>query len=134
MSRHLPAVAQPPIQSPIRCRTGLRWRSRTWGAGLQLLTARRVADGRYRLALSFSDGVLVAGKDAPRLRTFSNESQLFVQEGETVSVASAVDPETGETVEAELTLKGGRYGEAVAGVRRDDEVTPPHRPAPRGTR
>jgi hypothetical protein len=75
------------------------------GAGLRL-KARRVADGRYRLDLSFSDGVLSAGHDlSPQVRTFESESQLFVQEGETVKVASAVDPETGELVEAELTVE-----------------------------
>lgn len=77
------------------------------GAGLRL-SARRVADGRYRLDLSFSDGVLAPGSDGPRVRAFQSESQLFVQEGETVTVASAVDPETGEVVEAELTLAGVR--------------------------
>ena len=77
------------------------------GAGLRL-KARRLADGRYRLDLSFSDGVLAPGKDTPRIRTFQSESQLFVQEGETVTVASAVDPESGEAVEAELTLEGVR--------------------------
>lgn len=77
------------------------------GAGLRL-AARRAPDGRYRLDVSFSDGVLAPGKAAPRVRTFQSDSQLFVQDGETVTVASAVDPETGETVEAELTLDGVR--------------------------
>jgi hypothetical protein len=77
------------------------------GAGLKL-TARRVPDGRYRLGVEFSDGVLSRGKDSPQVRVFESESQLFVQEGETVTVASAVDPETGEVVEAELTLEGVR--------------------------
>ena len=78
------------------------------GAGLQVLSASRIADGRYSLAVRFSDGVLAEGKDGPRIRHFESESQLFVQEGETVTVASAVDPETGEVVEAELTLGGVR--------------------------
>jgi hypothetical protein len=78
------------------------------GAGLRL-TARRVPDGRYRLDLSFSDGVLAAGKDSsPQVRTFQSESLLFVQEGETVTTASAVDPETGEVVEAEVTVEAVR--------------------------
>jgi hypothetical protein len=75
------------------------------GAGLRL-TARRAPDGRYRLDVSFSDGVLSAGRDlSPQVRTFESESQLYVQEGETVTVASAVDPDTGEVVEAEVTLE-----------------------------
>jgi hypothetical protein len=74
------------------------------GAGLRL-SAQRVADGRYRLDLSFSDGVLAAGKDSPIVRAFQSESQLFVQEGETLTAASAVDPQTGETVEAEVTVE-----------------------------
>jgi Flp pilus assembly secretin CpaC len=77
------------------------------GAGLKV-SARRVADGRYRLGVEFSDGVLSRGKDSPQVRVFESDSQLFVQEGETVTVASVVDPETGEVVEAELTLEGVR--------------------------
>jgi hypothetical protein len=78
------------------------------GTGLQVLAASKGADGRYRLALRFSDGVLAEGKDGPRIRGFESEAHLFVQEGETVTVASAVDPETGEVVDAELTLEGVR--------------------------
>jgi hypothetical protein len=74
------------------------------GAGLRL-SAQRVADGRYRLDMSFSDGVLAAGKGSPIIRAFQSESQLFVQEGETVTAASAVDPQTGEVVEAEVTVE-----------------------------
>jgi hypothetical protein len=75
------------------------------GAGLRL-TARRVPDGRHRLDVSFSDGALSAGRDlSPQVRTFESESQLFVQEGETVTVASAVDPDSGELLEAEVTLE-----------------------------
>jgi hypothetical protein len=33
------------------------------GAGLRL-TARRIPDGRYRLDVSFSDGVLSSGRDS----------------------------------------------------------------------
>jgi hypothetical protein len=71
----------------------------TLGAGLQ--------DGRYRLDVAFSDGVLAAGKDSPRIRSFESESQVFVHEGETLTIASAVDPQTGEIVEAEATLEAG---------------------------
>jgi hypothetical protein len=75
------------------------------GAGLRL-TARRVPDGRYRLDVSFSDGALSAGRDlSPQVRTFESESQLFVHGGETVTVASAVDPDTGENLEAEVTVE-----------------------------
>jgi hypothetical protein len=74
------------------------------GAGLRL-NARRVSDGRLRADFSFSDGALAPGEAAPRLRVFESESQLLVGTGEAVTVASAVDPETGETVEAELTLE-----------------------------
>jgi len=77
------------------------------GAGLRL-KVRRIADGRYRLDVNFSDGVLSPGGDAPQLRVFESESQIFVQEGETVTVASAVDPQTGEVVEAELTIEAVR--------------------------
>ena len=75
------------------------------GAGLQL-KASRIADGRYRLGVDFSDGVLAPGDDAPQLRVFNSESEIFVQAGETVTLASAVDPQTGEVVEAELTIEG----------------------------
>ena len=77
------------------------------GAGLRL-TAHRIPDGRYRLDLSFSDGTVSPGASSPSVRAFQSESQLFVHEGETVMVASAVDPSTGDVVEAELTLEGVR--------------------------
>ncbi|HUL75624.1 MAG TPA: hypothetical protein VL691_00040 [Vicinamibacteria bacterium] len=77
------------------------------GAGLRI-TARRATDGRYRLDLSFSDGTISMGPRSPAVRAFECESQLFLQEGETVTIASAVDPRTGEVVEAELTLEGVR--------------------------
>jgi hypothetical protein len=77
------------------------------GAGLRI-KARRTGDGRYRLDVAFNDGVLSPGEGAPELRVFQSESQIFVQEGETVTLASAVDPQTGEVVEAELTLEGLR--------------------------
>ena len=74
------------------------------GAGLKI-EAQRVEDGRYRLDVEFSDNVLSAGEGAPELRGFQSESRLYLGEGETVTLASAVDPQTGETVEAELTLE-----------------------------
>jgi Flp pilus assembly secretin CpaC len=75
------------------------------GAGLKL-AVQRLADGRYRLNVEFSDGVLSPGEGAPELHVFQSESVLFVREGETLTLASAVDPQTGEVVEAELTLEG----------------------------
>jgi type II secretory pathway component HofQ len=77
------------------------------GAGLRL-TARRVPDGRYRLGFEFSDGILGPGKGSPQVRTFESEAQLVLQEGETVTVVSAVDPQTGDVVEAELTIESVR--------------------------
>jgi hypothetical protein len=73
------------------------------GAGLKL-SAQRAEDGRYRLDVQFSDGVLAAGEGAPELRVFQSESLLLLREGETVTLASALDPQTGEEIEAELTL------------------------------
>jgi len=74
------------------------------GAGLRL-SAHRAPDGRLRVGLSFSDGALAPGEASPRLRAFESESQFLVSLGEAVTVASAVDPETGESVDAELTLE-----------------------------
>jgi hypothetical protein len=74
------------------------------GSGLRL-KAERIPDGRYRLDASFSDGVLAPGKDLPQIRAFESESQLFLQAGETVLLASGVDPQTGEVVLAELSLE-----------------------------
>ena len=51
---------------------------------------------------------LGAGEDAPQLRVFNSESAIFAHEGETMTVASAVDPQTGEVVEAELAIEGVR--------------------------
>jgi hypothetical protein len=75
------------------------------GAGLKL-GVRRLQDGRYRLGVRFSDGVLSPGEGAPELHVFQSESVLVVREGETLTLASAVDPQTGEVVEAELTIEG----------------------------
>ena len=77
------------------------------GAGLTL-EAQRIDDGRYRLDVRFSDGVLSPGEGAPELHVFQSESQLYVHVGETVILASAVDPQTGEVVEAGLTLEGDK--------------------------
>jgi ribosomal protein L18 len=77
------------------------------GAGVKL-DAHRIRDGRYRIDLSVSDGTLVAAGDSPRLQVFQAESRLYVQEGETVVVASAADPKTGDVVEAEVTIEAVR--------------------------
>jgi hypothetical protein len=75
------------------------------GPGLRV-SAGAAPDGRHRLDLNFSDGSLSPGKDlSPQVRAFESESQLFLQDGETVTVASAVDPDTGDVVEAEVTLE-----------------------------
>ena len=74
------------------------------GAGLKI-EAQRIEDGRYRLDVEFSDGALSPGEGAPELHVFQSESLLYVREGETLTLASAVDPQTGEVVEAELTLE-----------------------------
>jgi len=73
------------------------------GAGLQL-GARLLADGGYRLNVRFSDGVLSPGEGAPELHVFQSEQTLVVHAGETLTLASAIDPQTGEQVEAELTV------------------------------
>jgi hypothetical protein len=77
------------------------------GAGLQV-GAERKGDGRYRVKVRFSDGVLASAEGTPRMHVFESESLLFLGEGETVKVASAVDPRSGEVVEAELSLEGER--------------------------
>lgn len=77
------------------------------GAGLTI-AAQAIEDGRYRLEVEFDDGVLSPGEGAPELRVFQSEALLYLREGETVTLASAVDPQTGEVVEAELTLEGVR--------------------------
>jgi hypothetical protein len=74
------------------------------GAGAHL-GAQRVGDGRYRLDLSVSDGTLSAASGSPRVQAFQAESRLYLREGETVVVASAVDSQTGDVVEAELTIE-----------------------------
>jgi len=94
-----------PLQ--VRANDGITVALKDVGAGLQL-KAQRNDDGRYRLDVQFSDGVLSAGEDGPQVRVFESESQLLVSEGETVTLASAVDPLTGEVVEAELTLEAVR--------------------------
>jgi len=71
-------------------------------------TARTGPDGRFRLDVEFSDGVLAPGRDGPQIRMFESQSTFFVRVGETVPVASGVDPVTGETVEAEVTLEEAR--------------------------
>jgi hypothetical protein len=48
------------------------------------------------------------------MQVFESEAQLFVSEGENVTVASAVNPQTGEVVEAPLTLEGVRSGRSLS--------------------
>jgi Flp pilus assembly secretin CpaC len=74
------------------------------GAGLTL-EPKRLEDGRYRLGVRFSDGVLSPGEGAPELRVFQSEAVLVVREGETLTLASTVDPQSGEVLEAELTIE-----------------------------
>jgi hypothetical protein len=94
-----------PLQ--VRANDGITVALKNVGAGLKL-KAHRTEDGRYRLDVKFSDGVLSPGEDGPLLRVFESESQMLVHEGEAVTLASAVDPMTGELVEAELTLEAVR--------------------------
>ena len=77
------------------------------GAGVRL-GAQRIGDGSYRLDLSVSDGSLGATNGSPRVQAFQAESRLYLREGETVVVASGVDPETGDVVEAEVTVEATR--------------------------
>jgi len=74
------------------------------GAGLTL-DPKRLEDGRYRLNVRFSDGVLSPGEGAPELRVFQSEAVLVMREGETLTLASTVDPQSGDVLEAELTLE-----------------------------
>ncbi len=77
------------------------------GTGLRLFV-RGMPDGRYRIDLNFSDGSLAAAASGPFVRAFQSDSQLFVHEGETLTLASAVDPQTGDTIEAEVTFSAAR--------------------------
>jgi hypothetical protein len=77
------------------------------GAGVRL-AAHRIGDGRYRFDLSVSDGALSAASGAPRVQAFQAESRLYLRKGETAMFASAVDPQTGDVVEAELTIEADR--------------------------
>jgi Flp pilus assembly secretin CpaC len=77
------------------------------GAGVHL-GAQRIGDGRYRLDLSVSDGALSAANGSPRVQSFQAESRLYLRAGETVVIASAADPQSGDVVEAELTIEGDR--------------------------
>jgi hypothetical protein len=77
------------------------------GAGLQL-EAARLPDGRYRVHLNLSDGTLSPSTGAPRVQAFRVESRLYLAEGETVVVASALDSQTGDVIEASLTLEAVR--------------------------
>jgi hypothetical protein len=97
--------SQLPVQTPVQGHPTVMLKD--LGAGLKV-KARRMPDGRVRLDLSFSDGVLSSTEGTPRMHVFESESQLFVREGETVQAASAVDPKSGEIVEAELSLEAAR--------------------------
>jgi hypothetical protein len=77
------------------------------GAGARL-GARRIADGSYRLDLSLSDGTLASTGGTPRVNAFQVESRLYLREGESVVVASALDPTSGVEIEAEVTLEPAR--------------------------
>jgi hypothetical protein len=77
------------------------------GAGARL-TAQLLADGSYRLDLNFTDGSLSAAKGSPSVHVFQAESRLLVRTGETVRFASAVDPQTGEVVDVEVTIDAAR--------------------------
>lgn len=94
--------SQLPVQ--VRVQSQLTVALKDVGAGLTL-EPKRLEDGRYQLGVRFSDGVLSAGEGVPELDVFQSESVLVVRAGETLTLASAVDPQTGEIVEAELTLE-----------------------------
>jgi hypothetical protein len=94
-----------PVQTPVQGHPTVMLRD--LGAGLQV-TVRRMPDGRFRLDLRFSDGVLSSAEGSPRMHVFESDSQLVVREGESMNVASAVDPKSGEVVEAELSLEAER--------------------------
>ncbi len=74
------------------------------GAGARV-TVHRLPDGRYRLDIRFSDGALSAIKGSPRVQTFQADSRLYVRLGETVPLASAVDSQSGDVVEVDVTLE-----------------------------
>jgi Flp pilus assembly secretin CpaC len=67
-------------------------------------------DGRYRLAVKFDDSSVVApdgataGAVGPVIRVFTASTNLFLRDGESASFASAIDPLTGESVKADVTL------------------------------
>ena len=80
--------------------------------------ARALEDGRYRLAVEITHssvfnlpGGLGVPRSAPQdrvdgplLRTFTTKSILYVRDGETVPLSSAVDPITGEVAKVDITL------------------------------
>ncbi len=74
------------------------------GAGAHIV-AQLGADGRYRLDLWFSDGSLASQGGNPTMLAFQSEARLFMQLGETVDVASVVDPQTGDVVEVEVSIE-----------------------------
>ena len=74
------------------------------GAGAHF-NAQLGGDGRYRVDLWFSDGSLASQGASPTLLAFESEARLFMQLGETVTVGSVVDPQTGDVVEVDLTIE-----------------------------
>jgi hypothetical protein len=69
------------------------------------VSAELAADGRYRLDVKFDDGSLLDRGPGPSLLTFRSEARLFMHPGEAVVFTSAVDPQSGDTVDVEVTLE-----------------------------
>jgi len=74
------------------------------GAGAHF-NAQLGADGRYRLEFWFSDLSLASQGASPTLLGFQSEARLFMQLGETVTVGSVVDPQSGDVVEVDVTIE-----------------------------
>jgi hypothetical protein len=55
-----------------------------------------------------STGALSPTNGSPRVQAFQAESGLYMRKGETMLLASAQDPQTGEVLDAELTLEPDR--------------------------
>ncbi len=77
------------------------------GAGAHF-NAQLGGDGRYRVDLWFHDESLVSRGASPTLLAFLSEARLFMQLGETVTVGSVVDPQTGDVVEVDVTIEAVR--------------------------
>jgi hypothetical protein len=63
---------------------------------------------RSASATVVSEGSLGTANGSPRVQAFEAESRLYLREGEAVLVASGVDPQSGEVVEAEVTIETAR--------------------------